>query len=71
MNAIMIAYEYEPKDSSNFDKITSNILTCVSNLFCDGDMIRENIINSPIISIIIDSTHPDRTTVCFNLNFRM
>jgi len=40
MNAIMYAYEYEPKDISNFDKITSNILTCVSNLICEGDMIR-------------------------------
>ena len=63
MNRILKAYEFEPKDNRNFDKITSNILSCVSNLMCDGDYIREMIILSPIINIAIDSTHPERSIV--------
>lgn len=70
MDRILMAYEYEPKDNRNFDKITSNILACVSNLMCEGDVIRQMIICSPVINIAVDYTHPDRSVVHIFDNIR-
>jgi hypothetical protein len=51
------AYGIEPLPNGAFDRITENMLICISNVASENDDMREQILAHPAINIVYDSTH--------------